>query len=135
MSGTTASWFGRPQAIKKAAGNAAKRGTNASNTLRIIPSGTTLLRQSGMPWVPFTYCEKRSGPTRSQFDASSPHRREREQGDRRNTYWSSPLRPNDCSGEQSKKKQRSHPLLCSTHSSLTDDALLCSLRYKHFHHR
>ena len=135
MSGTTASWFGRPQAIKKAAGNAAKRGTNASNTLRIIPSGTTLLRQSGMPWVPFTYCEKRSGPTRSQFDASSPHRRERIEDDGRNTYQSSPLRPNDYWGQQPKKKQRSHPLLCSTHSSLTDDALLCSLRYKPFRHR
>ena len=27
------SWFGRPQAIKKAAGNAATKGTNASNVL------------------------------------------------------------------------------------------------------
>ena len=105
------------------------KGTYASKTLRIIPSGTTIFRQSGMPWVPFTYCEKRSGPTRSQFDASSPHRREQEQRDRRNTYQSSPLRPNDYSGQQPKKKQRSHPLLCSTHSSFTDDAFLCSPRY------
>ena len=110
-------------------------GTYASKTLRIIPSGTTLLRQSEMPWVPFTYCEKRSGPTRSQFDASSPHQREQVEDDGRNTYQSSPLRPNDYWGQQPKKKQRSHPLLCSTHSSLTDDALLCSLRYKPFHHR
>ena len=93
------------------------KGTYASKTLRIIPSGTTLLRQSGMPWVPFTYCEKRSGPTRSQFDASSPHRREQVEDDGRNTYQSSPLRPNDYWGQQPKKKQRSHPLLCSTHSS------------------
>ena len=26
-----------------------------------------------MPWVPFTYCEKRSGPTRSKFDALPLH--------------------------------------------------------------
>ena len=70
MSGTTASWFGRPQAIKKAAGNAAKRGMNASNTLRIIPSGTTLLRQSGMPWALFTNCQKKGGfPSLSKKDA------------------------------------------------------------------
>ena len=121
--------FGRPQAIKKAAGNAAKRGTNASNTLRIIPSGTTLFRQSGMPWVPFTYCEKRSGPTRSQFDAFAPSPKKQPKDYARFTSWSSRLRPNDYWGQQPKKKQRSHPLLCSTHSSFTDDAFLCSPRY------
>ena len=31
--GEDRSWFGRPQAIKKAAGNAASKGTNASNVL------------------------------------------------------------------------------------------------------
>ena len=79
--------------------------------------------------------KKRRVPNPSPYDASSPHRREHDHGDGRNTYQSSPLRPNDYWGQQPKKKQRSHPLLCSTHSSLTDDALLCSLRYKHFHHR
>ena len=136
MSGTTASWFGRPQAIKKAAGNAAKRGTNASNTLRIIPSGTTLLRQSGMPWVPFTYCEKRSGPTRSQFDASSPHRREQSNGDGKNTYWSSPLRPNDSRGQQTKRREGSLPLPFDASPPFTKrGASIRSLRYKPFRYQ
>ena len=115
MSGTTASWFGRPQAIKKAAGNAAKRGTNASNTLRIIPSGTTLFRQSGMPWVPFTYCEKRSGPTRSKFDALPLHRR----SNRRITRDSPTGRrgyDQTTTGVSNPRKSRGPTLcLCSTH--------------------
>ena len=127
--------FGCPQEIKKAAGSAARnKGTNASKTLG-YQRHHPLQAVSGVVGAVNELPKKRSGPTRSQFDASSPHRREHQQGDRRNTYWSSPLRPNDYLGEQPKKKQRSHPLLCSTHSSLTDDALLCSLRYKHFHHR
>ena len=130
MSGTTASWFGRPQAIKKAAGNAAKRGTNASNTLRIIPSGTTLFRQSGMPWVPFTYCEKRSGPTRSQFDALPLHRR----SNRRITRGSPTGRrgyDQTTTGVSNPRKSRG-PTLCSVRRihPFTDDALLCSLRNK-----
>ena len=79
--------------------------------------------------------KKRRVPNPSPYDASSPHRREHDHGDGRNTYQSSPLRPNDYWGQQPKKKQRSHPLLCSTHSSLTDDALLCLLRYKSFRHQ
>ena len=40
-----------------------------------LSSGTTLFRRSGVPWVRFTYCEKRRGPTPSQFDALPLHRR------------------------------------------------------------
>ena len=40
-----------------------------------------------------------------QFEASSPHRREHDQGDGRNTHQSSLLRPNDCWGQQPKKKE------------------------------
>ena len=91
------SWFGRPQAIKKAAGSAASnKGTNASKVLAWHPaeppsSGGQRCRGCRLR----TAKKKRSGPTRPQFDASSPHRREQEQGAGRNTYWSSPLRPND----------------------------------------
>ena len=111
-SGEDRSWFGRQQAIKKAAGSAASnKGTNASKALRIIHSDTTLFRESAVPWASFTNCQKkRSGPTRSQLDASSPHRREHDQSDGRNSYRSSPLRPNDYRGQQPKKKQRSHAL-------------------------
>ena len=108
--GEDRSWFGRPQATKKAAGSAARnKGTNASKTLGLPAAPPS----SGSQWCRgcrLRTAKKRSGPTRSQFDASSPHRREHQQVDRRNTYWSSPLRPNDYSGEQLKKKQRSHPL-------------------------
>ena len=54
--------------------------------------------------------KKRRVPNPSPYDASSPHRREHDHGDGRNTYQSSPLRPNDYWGQQPKKKQRSHPL-------------------------
>ena len=85
------------------------KGTYASKVLS-FQRDHPLKTNGGAVGAVYELPKKRSGPTRSQFDASSPHRREREQGDRRNTYWSSPLRPNDCSGEQPKKKQRSHPL-------------------------
>ena len=108
--GEDRSWFGRPQAIKKAAGNAArKKGTNASKVLdspaTLPSSGSQRCRGRRLRTA-----KKRSGPTRSQLDASSPHRREHDQSDGRNPYWSSPLRPNDYRGQQPKKKQRSHAL-------------------------
>ena len=99
-----------PQEIKKAAGSAARnKGTNASKTLG-YQRHHPLQAISGVVGAVNELPKKRSGPTRSQFDASSPHRREHDQSDGRNPYWSSPLRPNDCRGQQPKKKQRSHAL-------------------------
>ena len=84
-------------------------GTNASNVLA-SQLNHPLQTTSGAVGAVYELPKKRSGPTRSQFDASSPHRREHQQGAGRNTYWSSPLRPNDYWSQQPKKKQRSHPL-------------------------
>ena len=55
--GEDRSWFGRPQAIKKAAGNAATRGRIRRKYWR--PSRTTLFRQSAVPWASFTNCQKK----------------------------------------------------------------------------
>ena len=63
-----------------------------------------------MPWVLFTYCEKRSGPTRSKFDALAPSPMKQPKDYAGFTYWSSRLRPNDYWSQQPKKKQKSHPL-------------------------
>ena len=48
--------------------------------------------------------KKRRGPTPSQYDASSPHRRERVQVDGRNTYGSSPSRQNVTAVRQPRKR-------------------------------
>ena len=129
------SWFGRPQAIKKGGRECRQQQGDERVENAGVTSGTTLFRQSAVPWVPFTNCQKKEGshPLSVRRIAPSPKKQPKDYAGF--TYWSSPLQPNDYWGQQPKKKQRSHPLLCSTHSSLTDDALLCSLRYKPFHHR
>ena len=122
--GEDRSWFGRPQAIKKAAGNAATKGTNASNVLA-SQRHHPLQAVSGVVGAVYELPKKRSGPTRSQFDASSPHRREHDQGDGRNTYQSSPLRPNDYWCQQTKRREGS--------LSLPFDAFAPSPEGAHFH--
>ena len=55
------SWFGRPQAIKKAAGNAAIKGTNASNVLA-SQHHHPLQTISGAVEAVYELPKKRSGP-------------------------------------------------------------------------
>ena len=50
-------WFGCPQAIKKAAGNAATKGRMRRTCWR--PSTTTLFKPSVVPWTTFTNCQKK----------------------------------------------------------------------------
>ena len=74
--GEDRSWFGRPQAIKKGGRECRQQqGVERVEKRWTLSSGTTLFRRSGVPWVRFTYCEKRRGPTPSQFDALPLHRR------------------------------------------------------------
>ena len=105
------SWFGRPQAIKKAAGNAARKRGRTRRRWWTRQRNHPLQAIVGAVGVVYELPKKRRVPNPSLYDASSPHRREHDQGDGRNTYQSSPLRPNDNWGQQPKKKERSHPLL------------------------
>ena len=59
--GEDRSWFGRPQAIKKAAGNAATKGTNASNVLA-SQHHHPLQTISGAVDAVYELPKKRSGP-------------------------------------------------------------------------
>ena len=59
--GEDRSWFGRPQAIKKAAGNAAIKGTNASNVLA-SQHHHPLQTISGAVEAVYELPKKRSGP-------------------------------------------------------------------------
>ena len=68
-------------------------------------SDTTLFRQSAVTWASFTNCQKKEGPNPSPYDASSPHRREQDQGDGRNTYESSPSRQNVAGVRQPRKRR------------------------------
>ena len=96
--------FGCPQEIKKAAGSAARnKGTNASKTLG-LPAEPPSSGSQRCRGCRLRTAKKRSGPTRSQFDASSPHRRERFQCDVRNTYGSSPSRQNVPAVRQPRKR-------------------------------
>ena len=111
-SGEDRSWFGRPQAIKKGGREcrqqqgderveSAENHSQRHHPVQVVSSAVGVVYE--LP-------KKRSSPSRSQLDASSPHRRERDQSDGRNPYWSSPLRPNEYRSRQTKKKQRSHAL-------------------------
>ena len=72
------------------------------------PSRTNLFNPSVVPWTPFTNCQKKGAvPTRPPVRRLSPHRREQGKGDGKNTYWSSPLRPNDSRGQQTKRREGS----------------------------
>ena len=85
MSGTTASWFGRQQAIKKAAGNAATKGTYAS---KVLASQRHHPLKAVRDAVDAVYILRKKGCSLSTpvFDASSPHLREQRQGDGKNAY-------------------------------------------------
>ena len=75
------------------------------------PSTITLFKPSVVPWTPFTNCQKKGAvPTRPPVRRLSPHLREQGKGDGKNTYWSSPLRPNDSRGQQTKRREGSLPL-------------------------
>ena len=72
--GEDRSWFGRPQAIKKAAGSAARnKGTNASKTCWRYSAAPPSSRQSVVSWVPFTNCQKKGAvPTRLPSSTHHP---------------------------------------------------------------
>ena len=54
--------FGRPQAIKKAAGSAAsKKGRDERVEIAGVTSDTTLSKPLAVPWAPFTNCQKKEG--------------------------------------------------------------------------
>ena len=102
--GEDRSWFGRQQAIKKAAGNAATKGTYASKVLlfqRHHPPQTV----RGAVGAVYELPKKRRVPNPSPYDASSPHRRERGEDDGRNIYESSPSRQNVAGVRQPRKRR------------------------------
>ena len=96
------------------------------------PSTTTLFKPSVVPWTPFTNCQKKGAvPTRPPVRRLSPHRREQSKGDGKNTYWSSPLRPNDSRGQQTKRREGSLPLPFDASPPFTKrGASIRSFRYK-----
>ena len=96
------------------------------------PSTTTLFKPSVVPWKPFTNCQKKGAvPIRPPVRRLSPHRREQSNGDGKNTYWSSPLRPNDSRGQQTKRREGSLPLPFDALPPFTKrGASIRSLRYK-----
>ena len=55
------SWFGRPQAIRKGGRECRQQQGDERVENTGVTSGTTLLRQSVVPWVPFTNCQKKRG--------------------------------------------------------------------------
>ena len=133
--GEDRSWFGRPQAIKKAAGNAATKGTNASNVLA-SQRHHHLQTISGAVDAVYELAKKGAVPTRPPVRRLSPHRREQSKGDGKNTYWSSPLQPNDSRGQQTKRREGSLPLPFDASPPFTKrGAFIRSLRYKPFRYQ
>ena len=129
------SWFGRPQAIKKAAGNAATKGTNASNVLA-SKHHHPLQTISGAVDAVYELPKKGAVPTRPPVRRLSPHRREQIKGDGKNTYWLSPLRPNDSRRQQTKRREGSLPLPFDASPPFTKrGASIRSLRYKPFRYQ
>ena len=89
------SWFGRPQAIRKGGRECRQQQGDERVENAGVTSGTTLLRQSVVPWVPFTNCQKKEGshPLSVRRIAPSPKKHPKDYAGF--TYWSSRLRPND----------------------------------------
>ena len=83
-----------------------------------VTSNTTLSKPLAVPWAPFTNCQKKRGPTPSQFDALPLHRR----STRRITRGPPTGRRHydqTTTGVSNPRKSRGPTLcLCSTHSSL-----------------
>ena len=77
--GEDRSWFGRPQAIKKAAGNAATKGTNASNVLA-SQHHHPLQTISGAVDAVYELPKKRSGPYPPPCSTLVPSTKGTEQG-------------------------------------------------------
>ena len=102
--GEDRSWFGRPQAIKKAAGNAATKGTYASKVLS-FQRHHPLQAVSDVVGAVYELPKKRRVPNPSAYDASSPHRREQIHNDGISTYESSPSRQNVAGVRQSRKRR------------------------------
>ena len=71
---------------------------------------------SGDVGVVYELPKKRRVPNPSPYDASSPHRRERDEDDGRNTYGSSPSRQKVPGVRQPRKSRGPTLCLCSTHS-------------------
>ena len=93
-------------------------------------SDTTLLKPTGVPWASFTNCQKkRRVPNPSPYDASSPHRREQDQGDGRNTYESSPSRQNVAGVRQPRKRRVPKSLPRSRIHPFRRRLSKCSSRY------
>ena len=133
--GEDRSWFGRPQAIKKAAGNAATKGTSASNVLA-SQHHHPLQTISGSVDAVNELAKKGAVPTRPPVRRLSPHRREQSKGDGKNTYWSSPLRPNDSRGQQTKRREGSLPLPFDASLPFTKTgASIRSFRYEPFRYQ
>jgi hypothetical protein len=105
------SWFGRPQAIRKGGRECRQQQGDERVENTGVTSGTTLLRQSVVPWVPFTNCQKKRGPTPSEFDALPLHRR----SNRRITRGSPTGRRgyDQTTTEVSKPRKSRGPTLCS----------------------
>ena len=89
------SWFCRPQAIRKGGRECRQQQGDERVENTGVTSGTTLLRQSVVPWVPFTNCQKKEGshPLSVRRIAPSPKKQPKDYAGF--TYWSSRLRPND----------------------------------------
>ena len=126
--GEDRSWFGPPQAIKKAAGNAATKGTSASKVLS-YQRDHPLKANSGAVDAVYELPKKRRVPNPSAYDASSPHRRERIEDDGINTYGSSPSRQKVPGVRQPRKSRGPTLCLCSTHSPFRRRLSKCSPRY------
>ena len=101
------------------------------------PSTTTLFKPSVVPWKPFTNCQKKERSLSAPlFDACPLAGREQSNGDGKNTYWSSPLRPNDSRGQQTKRREGSLPLPFDALPPFTKrGASIRSLRYKPFRYQ
>ena len=110
------SWFGRPQEIKKAAGNAARKRGRTRRRWWTRQRNHPLQAIVGAVGVVYELQKKRRVPNPSPYDASSPHQRERVKDDGRNTYWSSPSRQKVPGVRQPRKSRGPTLCPCSTHS-------------------
>ena len=115
--------------LKRAAGSAARnKGTNTSKTLG-LPAAPPSSGSQGCRGCCLRTAKKKRGPTPSQFDALPLHRRSNPMIAR-----GSPTgrrRYNQTTTGVSTPRKSRGPTLCSVRRihPLSDDALLCSLRY------
>ena len=111
------------------------KGTNASKLLA-SQQNHPLQPISGAVDAVYELPKKGAVPTRPPVRRLSPHRREQGKGDGKNTYWSSPLRPNDSRGQQTKRREGSLSLPFDASPPFTErGASTCSPRYKPCRHQ